>query len=106
VTQQNTTSGSGSPTKPPLSEEQVDRTRDWTGLMVVVGGDVAIVVAAAIALVKFAGSTANTNNAVIASILASAFAAIGTMTTAYFGIRESGNTAQRSVKHQSPPSNS
>jgi hypothetical protein len=31
--------------------------------------------------------------------LSSAFAAIGTMTTAYFGIRASSNTAERSVKH-------
>jgi hypothetical protein len=91
--------GNSSPT-PSLSDEDVDRTRAWTGLFVVVGGDVAIAVAAIVALIKFAGSTANANNAVIASILSSAFAAIGTMTTAYFGIRESANTAQRSVKHQ------
>jgi hypothetical protein len=91
--------------KPPLSEEDVDKTRAWTGLFVVVGGDVAIAVAAIFALVEFAGS-ANANNAVIASVLSSAFAAIGTMTTAYFGIRESASTAQRSVKHQTqnPPS--
>jgi hypothetical protein len=94
----------GSP-KPSPSEEDVDRTRAWTGLFVVVGGDVAIVVAAVVAVIKFAGSTANANNAVIASILSSAFAAIGTMTTAFFGIRESANTAQRSVKHQSETPN-
>lgn len=106
MTEQSGTLGSGKSAKPPLSEEQVDRTRAWTGLLVVVGGDVAIAVAAVVALIKFAGSSANSNNAVIASILSSAFAAIGTMTTAYFGIRESANTAQRSVKHQqeNPPS--
>jgi hypothetical protein len=36
---------------------------------------------------------------VLASVLSSAFAAIATMTTAYFGIRASSNTAQRSIKH-------
>ena len=81
----------------PVSDEQVDRTRAWTGLYVIVGGDVAIAIAAIFALVKFASSM-NVNSAVIASVLSSAFAAISTMTTAYFGIRETANTAQRSVK--------
>ena len=82
-----------------ISEEAVDKTRAWTGLFVVVGGDVAIAVAVVFALVKFAGTTGNAATAVLASILSSAFAAIGTMTTAYFGIRASSNTAQRSIKH-------
>jgi Na+/melibiose symporter-like transporter len=95
---------SPSPAPVPLSEEQVDKTRAWTGLYVVVGGDVGIAVAAVVALIKLAGST-NANSAVIAAVLSSAFAAISTMTTAYFGIRESANTAQR-VKQQTatPPS--
>ena len=80
------------------SEEAVDRTRAWTGLWVVVGGDVAIAVAAGIALWKFASAS----SAVLASVLSSAFAAISTMTTAYFGIRESSNMAQRSIKNQPP----
>lgn len=68
----------------------------------------AIVVAVVIALFKFAGTTASANSAVLASILSSAFAAIATMTTAYFGIRASANTAQRSIENQSggPASNS
>ena len=82
-----------------ISENAVDKTRAWTGLCVVVGGDVAITVAVAIALIKSAGSASNASTAVLASILSSAFAAIGTMTTAYFGIRASSNTAQRSIKH-------
>lgn len=98
MTNGNEPQGSAS-SKPSLSDEDVDKTRAWTGLFVVVGGDVAIAVAAIFALVKFAGS-ANANSAVIASVLSSAFTAIGTMTTAYFGIRESASTAQRSVKHQ------
>ena len=67
-----------------------------------------IVVAVVIALFKFAGTTASANSAVLASILSSAFAAIATMTTAYFGIRASANTAQRSIENQSggPASNS
>ena len=102
--------GSGNPprgtpppdTPPPdggLSEEDVDRTRAWTGLCVVVGGDIAIAVAVIFALSKFVGSTGGSNSAVLASIMTSAFAAISTMTTAYFGIRASSNTAQRSIKH-------
>ena len=97
---------SGTSPKPPLSEEDVDKTRAWTGLFVVVGGDVAIVVAVVIALFKFAGTTSSASNAVLASVVSSAFAAIGTMTTAYFGIRASSNTAQRSIKHQSGGSSS
>ena len=84
-----------------LSEEAVDKTRAWTGLYVVVGGDVAIMAAVVVALFKFADTTVNVASAVLPSILSSAFAAIGTMTTAYFGIRASSNTAQRSVKHLS-----
>lgn len=82
-----------------ISDEAVDRTRAWTGLYVVIGGDVAIAVAVAIALIKFAGTAGNASTAVLASVLSSAFAAIATMTTAYFGIRASSNTAQRSIKH-------
>jgi hypothetical protein len=84
-----------------ISEEAVDKTRAWTGLYVVVGGDVAIAIAAVVALFKFANVTASGSGAVLASVLSSAFAAIGTMTTAYFGIRASSSTAQRSIKHQS-----
>ena len=93
--------GDGTPQDEGISEEAVDRTRAWTGLYVVVGGDIAIAAAAVVALFKFAGTTANGSGAVLASVLSSAFAAIGTMTTAYFGIRASSSTAQRSIKHHS-----
>ena len=93
--------GSADTTKLPITDEDVDKTRAWTGLFVIVGGDVAIVVAVVIALVKFANATVSGNNAVLASLLSSAFAAVATMTTAYFGIRATSNTAQRSIKH--PP---
>lgn len=75
------------------TEQVVERTRAWTGMWVVVGGDVAIAVAAILGVVKFS-STAASSSALVA-ILTSAFTAIGTMTTAYFGIRSSANTAQR-----------
>ena len=87
-----------------ISEETVDKTRAWTGLYVVVGGDVAIMAAVVIALLKFADTTVGASTAVLAAILSSAFSAIGTMTTAYFGIRASSNTAQRAVKHRPPAS--
>ena len=74
------------------SDNVVQRTRAWTGLWVVIGGDVAIAVAAIWGVVKTAG-TAATNSPTIA-ILTSAFTAIGTMTTAYFGIKSMSNTAQ------------
>ena len=74
------------------SDNTVQRTRAWTGLWVVVAGDVAIAAAAVIGIWKTAGST-NSNSPMIA-ILASAFTAIGTMTTAYFGIKTASNTAQ------------
>ena len=84
-----------------ISEEAVDKTRAWTGLYVVVGGDVVIATAAIVALLKFTGSGVSSSGSVLASILSSAFTAIGTMTTAYFGIRSSSNTAQKSIKHLS-----
>ena len=66
-------------------------------MWVVAAGDVAIVVAAVWGVVKTAGGTASTSSLV--AILTSAFTAIGTMTTAYFGIKSSANTAQ----HYRPP---
>jgi hypothetical protein len=70
------------------SDNSVQRTRSWTGMWVVIGGDVAIAAGAAIALWKVSGS------ANIIAILTSSFTAISTMTTAYFGIRTMSNTAQ------------
>jgi hypothetical protein len=76
------------------SDAQVQRTRAWTGLIVVIGGDVAIAVAAilGIALMSKAGSEP------LVAILTSAFTAISSMTSAYFGIRAASNTAQSSVQ--------
>jgi hypothetical protein len=87
------------PSQPPAttqpSANAVQRTRAWTGLWVVIAGDVAIAAAAIWGIVKTAG-TATTNSPTVA-ILTSAFTAIGTMTTAYFGIRATSNTAQSLV---------
>ncbi len=73
------------------SDNAVQRTRAWTGLWVVVGGDVAIAVAAILGVWKTSG---NATSAPMVAILTSAFTAIGTMTTAYFGIKTMSNTAQ------------
>jgi hypothetical protein len=73
----------------------VQRTRAWTGLWVVVGADVAIAGAAIFTVftVWKSGHTSG-NLTPIVAILASAFTAIGTMTTAYFGIKAMSSTAQ------------
>lgn len=74
------------------SDNVVQRTRAWTGQWVVVAGDAAIAAAAIWGVVKTSG-TATTSSPIVA-ILTSAFTAIGTMTTAYFGIKSMSNTAQ------------
>ena len=77
------------------SNPGVERVRAWTGLAAVIAGDVAIAVAAILGITHFA--TTGTANAQILPqiviILSSAFTAIGTMTTAYFGIKSMANTA-------------
>jgi len=62
-------------------------------MWVVAAGDVTIVLAAIWGVIKISGS--GTSGSTIVAILTSAFTAIGTMTTAYFGIRSTANTAQR-----------
>lgn len=78
------------------SDPGVERIRSWTGLGAVVAGDVAIAVAAILGITHFAAS--GTQNSQIfpqvVAILSSAFTAIGTMTTAYFGIKAMSNTAK------------
>jgi hypothetical protein len=74
------------------SNNVVQRTRAWTGLWVILVGDVAIVLAAIWGIVKTSDVSSSGASSTVA-ILASAFTAIGTMTTAYFGIRSATNTA-------------
>jgi hypothetical protein len=77
------------------SDRGVERVRAWTGLFAVVAGDVAIALAAILGITHFAtGGTVNSQILPqIVAILSSAFTAIGTMTTAYFGIKSMANTA-------------
>ncbi len=74
------------------TDNTVQLTRSWTGLWVVAVSDVVIAVAAVWGIVK-ASSTSATSSSIVA-ILTSAFTAIATMTTAYFGIKSVTNTAQ------------
>ncbi len=78
------------------TQAKVQQTRSRTGLAAVVAGDVAIALAAIIAIVVLQ-SSGKASSAMV-SILTSAFTAIGTMTTAYFGIKASSNTAQDHIK--------
>jgi hypothetical protein len=90
--------GNDDGTAPTANKVQI--VRSWTGLLVVVGGDIAIAIAAVLGVAKASGSGAAVT--AIVSILTSAFTAIGTMTTAYFGIRAMSNTAQSSMAAQPP----
>jgi hypothetical protein len=78
-----------SPTK-----HSVQRTRAITGLFVVVLGDAAIVGASIVGLFVLDSSSADSQ---VVAVLASAFTAITSITTAYFGIRAATNTAQSSI---------
>jgi hypothetical protein len=85
------------------TQASTEKTRSWTGLIAVVIGDVAIL-AMAIAGVGIIRESTGTSSSIVA-ILTSAFTAIGTLTTAYFGIRAAANTAQTSIAQSSttPP---
>jgi hypothetical protein len=72
--------------------------------LAVVVGDVAIAVAAILGILHFSSSGASSSGAQstqFVAILTSAFTAIGTLTTAYFGIKSISNTAQ--ALGQNPP---
>jgi hypothetical protein len=75
-------------------DRAVQRTRAWTGLLVVVGGDVAIAIAAILGIALLTNATAEA----LVAILTSAFTAISSMTSAYFGIRAAANAAQGAVQ--------
>jgi hypothetical protein len=77
------------------SASRVERVRAVAGLLAVVAGDAAIAIAAMVGIIHFAGSgTSAQVLPLIVAILSSAFTAIGTMTTAYFGIKAMSNTAK------------
>lgn len=74
---------------------RVEKVRAWAGLMAVVAGDTAIAVAAIVGIIHFAASgTSSQTLSQIVAILSCAFTAVGTMTTAYFGIKAMSNTAK------------
>jgi hypothetical protein len=78
-----------------MSDPGVENTRAVTGLIAVVAGDVAIALAAILGIVYVSrGSGTSPGTSQVAAILSSAFTAIGTMTTAYFGIKSISNTAK------------
>jgi hypothetical protein len=80
------------------SASRVEKVRAWAGLIAVVSGDAAIAIAATVGIIHFAGSgTSSQVLPQVVAILSSAFTAIGTMTTAYFGIKAMSNTAKNLV---------
>lgn len=83
-------------TEPAPTDDEVQKVRAWTGLLVVAVGDVVIVIAAIVGIAHV--STNGTHASSIVAILSSGFTAVATMTTAYFGIRAASNTAQSSMK--------
>jgi hypothetical protein len=72
-------------------QAQVETTRSWTGLWAVAIGDVVIAVAAILGVYWVKGG--GTSSTSVVSIITSGFTAIGTLTTAYFGIKAVANTA-------------
>lgn len=87
-------SPSGSGESVVAAESPVQKTRAITGMLVVVLGDAAI---AATSIVGFLALDSGSANGQGVAILASAFTAISSITTAYFGIRAATNTAQSSI---------
>ncbi|HEX6450253.1 MAG TPA: hypothetical protein VF060_12410 [Trebonia sp.] len=72
-----------------------------TGLLAVVAGDFAIAIAAVLGIIYVSrGSSAASTQ--IAAILSGGFTAIGTMTTAYFGIKSIANAASNIAEFHGP----
>jgi hypothetical protein len=94
---------SPSPASPDSSDASVEKVRAWAGLIAVVAGDTAIALAAILGITHFAASgTSSQVLPQIVAILSGAFTAIGTMTTAYFGIKAMSNTAKNLAKSKIP----
>src|SRR5262249_30725364 len=77
----------------PLSNNEVDRSRTRAGALVVVASNFVIAASTTFAVFRFGDK----DFAQMAAILTAAFTAVGTMTTAYLGIRAASNTAQSAV---------
>jgi len=76
------------------NQAAVEMRRAAMGLYAVLASDVAAILGVVIISHDGASSTA------VVSILSSAFTAVGTLTTAYFGIKASANTAKNSIASQ------
>jgi hypothetical protein len=76
--------------------DAVEQTRARAGMFAVFASDIAIAVAAIWGVVEVNGSK-NANATSVVSILSSAFTAVATLTTAYFGIKATANTAKAAV---------
>ncbi|AUG80800.1 hypothetical protein CFP65_6133 [Kitasatospora sp. MMS16-BH015] len=81
------------------AETLVERTRARAGFLVVFCSDLAIF-GAALAGVLWLRHGTGSNATEVAAILTSAFTTIGTMTTAYFGIKSMSNTAVSLRQHE------
>lgn len=80
------------------NQTRVEVVRARMGLAAVAVSDVAIAIAAIIGVIVI-HSDKSSSTAVV-SILSTAFTAVGTLTTAYLGIKASANTAQNSMSNQ------
>jgi hypothetical protein len=76
----------------------VEKTRAVTGLLAVIAGDVAIAIAAILGII-YVSRGASASSTQIAAILSGGFTAIGTMTTAYFGIKSIANAASNIAEY-------
>ncbi len=84
------------------SEGYVERVRAWAGLVAIVAGDAAIALAAILGIIHFTNGVPSSQALPqVVAILSGAFTAIGTMTTAYFGIKSMSNTAKNLVAKSS-----
>ncbi|NUR43120.1 MAG: hypothetical protein HOV73_23845 [Streptomyces sp.] len=72
-------------------KKKVQTTRAWTGLLVVVVGDIGVALAAILVALHLKDGPQSV------AILTSAFTAITAISTAYFGIRAAANAAQSAV---------
>lgn len=84
---------------PSETAASVQIVRSWTGLLAVILGDAAIFAVALTAMLLIKKDTQAST--AIVSVLTAAFTTIGTMTTAYFGIKASSNTAQDNINLRS-----
>jgi hypothetical protein len=80
------------------NQATVEVKRAEMGLYAVLISDVAIAAAAIVGVIIISGDSSSST--AIVSILSSAFTAVGTLTTAYFGIKASANTAKNSIANQ------